>query len=312
MQQSIKALSKLHRFTATTTAASSIKCWSHSQPLCRSFSSTNTTPNDNININNINSNNNTLKNEEIQFFNNLSKDWWNPEGTMKPLHRMNPLRVQYIVDSIKSSTSLISDNPIQYPLKGLKMIDIGCGAGLLSESLSRLGADKVIGLDAAKNNVLMAKSHASADIDLKENIETNKLEYVESTIERFIQDESMVESFDVVCSLEVIEHVDNPQEFLKLCTRLLKPGGHIFISTINKTPTSFLATILGAEYIFRMVPIGTHHWSQFIKPADIHSALAQNNCAVKDTQGLFYNPYDSSWSLIKDLSVNYILYAIKK
>ncbi|EGC29511.1 hypothetical protein DICPUDRAFT_10678, partial [Dictyostelium purpureum] len=264
------------------------------------------------NNNNNNSNNNTLRNEEISFFNTLSKDWWNPEGTMKPLHRMNPFRVKYIIDRLKNSNEIVKNNSIQEPLKGLNVIDVGCGAGLLCESLSRLGADTVIGLDAAGNSVKMAISHASLDSKLDENLNNNKLKYIESTIENFLNLEESKNGFDLVCSLEVIEHVDNPKQFVELLTKVLKPGGSIFISTINKTNLSYLTTILGAEYLLKLVPVGTHHWEQYVTPNELTQQLSFNNCEIVDVQGLFYNPISFEWSFSANKSVNYIVHAIKK
>ncbi|KAK5582751.1 hypothetical protein RB653_004337 [Dictyostelium firmibasis] len=252
----------------------------------------------------------TLRKDEIDFFNEQSQDWWNSEGTMKPLHRMNPFRVNYICDRLKIYNEKVANNPIHLPLQGLNVIDIGCGAGLLTESLSRLGASKVVGLDAAKNNILMAISHASFDQKLNENIENKSLQYIESTIENFSIENN--QQFDAVCSLEVIEHVDNPKQFLEYLTKIVKPGGSIFLSTINKTFLSYISAILGAEYIFRMVPVGTHHWNQFIKPEDLKSYLKSNNCETTDLQGLVYNPLLCEWDFTNDLNVNYILHAIKK
>ncbi|KAN0031884.1 hypothetical protein ACTFIV_005752 [Dictyostelium citrinum] len=272
---------------------------------------TTTTNNNNpLDSNNLKTNT-TLRQDEIDFFNQQSEDWWNPEGTMKPLHRMNPFRVKYICDRLKIYNEKVSNNPLHLPLEGLNVIDVGCGVGLLTESLSRLGASKVVGLDAAKNNILMAISHASFDQKLSENIENKTLNYFESTIENFYNNENN-QQFDAVCSLEVIEHVDNPKEFLEYLTKIVKPGGSIFISTINKTFLSYLSAILGAEYIFRMVPVGTHHWDQFIKPNDLKTYFNSNNCEITDLQGLVYNPLTCEWDFTKDLNVNYILHAIKK
>ncbi|KYQ89665.1 hypothetical protein DLAC_09630 [Tieghemostelium lacteum] len=259
---------------------------------------------------------NTLKSEEINFFNTQAKDWWNPEGTMKPLHRMNPVRVKYIVDRLKSIQKIPRSNSVHLPLQGLTLMDIGCGAGLLTESLSRLGGDKVIGLDAAQNNILMACSHANLDKKLQCNLNEKKLEYIESTIENYIATNPSVLTadggFDVVCSLEVIEHVDNPQEFVNYCSKVLKPGGSMFISTINRTYLSYLSTILAAEYILRLVPIGTHHWNQFVTPSDLSQFLQKSNLSIQDSKGLFYNPLTSNWTLINDNTVNYIIHATKK
>ncbi|KAM9949156.1 hypothetical protein ACTFIT_010359 [Dictyostelium discoideum] len=271
-----------------------------------------TTSNSNNNSNNTTTTTTTtLRQDEIDFFNQQSSDWWNPEGTMKPLHRMNPFRVKYICDRLKIYNEKVSKNPIHLPLEGLNVIDVGCGVGLLTESLSRLGASKVVGLDAAKNNILMAISHASFDQKLNENIQNKSLNYLESTIENFYNIEND-QQFDAVCSLEVIEHVDNPKQFIDYLSKIVKPGGSIFISTINKTFLSYISAILGAEYIFRMVPVGTHHWDQFIKPKDLESYFDSNNCQITDLKGLVYNPLTCEWDFTNDLNVNYLLHAIKK
>eukprot|EP01132_Coremiostelium_polycephalum_P009103 gene9103-11155_t len=297
---------KLNRFNSSISNTHAF-----TQYITKRYSTTTTTTNtDGINNNNQDKNNNgfsSLKHEEIEFFNNLSKDWWNSEGTMKPLHRMNPLRVQYIIKRLQSSNNQLLNNPPHQPLKGLNVIDVGCGAGLLTESLSRLGANKVVGLDAAKNNISMAIAHASKDLNLQKNLQENKLEYVESTIENYVNTN---QSFDVVCSLEVVEHVENPKEFVNLLTKIVKSGGSLFVSTMNKTALSYLTAILGAEYILKLVPIGTHHWNQFISPDQLKQYLT--DCTVQDTSGLFYNPITSNWSFINDKSVNYIIHAIKK
>eukprot|EP01133_Synstelium_polycarpum_P005754 gene5754-6661_t len=250
-----------------------------------------------------------MKQQEVAFFNNLAKDWWNAEGSMKPLHRMNPVRVQYIVDRLRSSGVISNTASASSPFQGLKIIDIGCGAGLLTESLGRLGAD-VVGLDAADNNISMAISHARLDSKLSAKLDNNTMSYMVTTIENHVETNN--EAYDIVCSLEVIEHVENPRQFVKMCTMALKPGGSLFMSTINKTPLAYLTHILGAEYMLRVVPVGTHHYEQFVKIDDLKQYLAENDVTTVDQSGMFYNPITFNWSLVSDTKVSYIIHAIKK
>ncbi|EFA84570.1 3,4-dihydroxy-5-hexaprenylbenzoate methyltransferase [Heterostelium album PN500] len=269
------------------------------------------------NVNNVNSNSNTTKNtfssmkeEEIKFFNGMAKDWWDINGPMRPLHKMNPVRVQYMVDRLKQSGVIKTSGGggSGKSLAGLKIIDVGCGAGLLTESFSRLGAD-VVGLDAAGNNISMAIAHAKQDKTLSDNIDRNTLQYIESTVEQHAIDHHS--SYDIVTTMEVVEHVENVPEFIKQCTSLIKPGGCFFLSTMNKTTLAYLTTIVGAEYICKFVPVGTHHWDQYVKPEDLQSYLSGNQVNLKDISGLFMNPLTMNWSLINNTNVNYILFAMK-
>ncbi|GAM23212.1 hypothetical protein SAMD00019534_063870, partial [Acytostelium subglobosum LB1] len=251
---------------------------------------------------------NSTKQDEINLFNSFAAEWWNPDGPVKPLHRMNPKRVKYIVDRLRL-VGLASDS-IPSPLAGLKMIDVGCGGGLLTESLSRLGAD-VVGMDAACNNITMATAHAKQDRVLRQNIEQQRLRYMDSTIEKHA--ETHREHYDVVCSLEVVEHVDNVPEFIRQCSMVLKPGGSFFLSTINKTLISYLTVILGAEYILRVVPKGTHHWDQFLTPDQIREYLANSQVQVKDVKGILVNPLTMNFTIDDtDYSSNYILHGVKQ
>ncbi|EGG21950.1 3,4-dihydroxy-5-hexaprenylbenzoate methyltransferase [Cavenderia fasciculata] len=296
----------------------------------RSFSTTpnNHTTNTNNNNNNsqvgsssTSSSSSSKRQNEIDFFNTMAKDWWNEEGEMKPLHKMNPVRVQYIVEKLKEVGAINGGGgggdvataaaAASSPLKGLKIIDVGCGAGLLTESLCRLGAS-VVGVDAAQQNIKMAIAHANLDQLLQQKLQLQQLEYIESTIENHVVNANNPQ-YDVVCSLEVVEHVDNVPEFISNLTKILKPGGSLFISTINRTPLSWLLTIVGAEYLLRIVPVNTHHHNQFVMPTELRQYIESSDSAMRllDQKGLFYNPITCNWSIMDDTKVNYIIHAIK-
>ncbi|KAF2077013.1 hypothetical protein CYY_001645 [Polysphondylium violaceum] len=254
---------------------------------------------------------NTINQREIDFFDNFG-DWWSEDSELKGLREMNPIRVQYIMEQIKNSKpTLIAENPLFTPLQGLRIADIGCGPGFLTESLSRLGAE-VVGLDLGKTNIAMARAHANNDPQLKNNLKNGKLVYMEASIETLLEDPRCLGSFDIVCSMEVLEHVDNPLEFVRLCSSLVKTDGHIFLSTINRTFASLFYMILMAEYVLRLIPIGTHHHRQFINPKRIISTLTTSQFVIKDLLGLKYNPVTRTWRFDNDTSVNYILHAIKQ
>ena len=193
---------------------------------------------------------NTINKEEIEKFSKIAQEWWDPEGKFKPLHKFNPVRISYIKDNIIKTFKL--ENKIK-PLDKIKILDIGCGGGLLSEPMSRLGA-KVVGIDASNKNVNIAKIHAK---------ESNlKIDYVCASPENFKTETK----FDVILNMEIIEHVDNIDHFLKSSSNLLKKDGIMFVATLNKTLKSYLFAIIGAEYVLRWLPIGTHSWDKFVKP----------------------------------------------
>ena len=238
----------------------------------------------------------TINQEEIQKFSKLADEWWNANGKFKPLHSFNPIRLKYIIEKCISHFNLSKEKTMS--LQGLKILDIGCGGGLISEPLSRLGA-KVTGIDASRKNIEVAKIHAK-----KSNL---KINYINTSPEK----RKISEKFDVVLNLEVVEHVDNLDLFLKSASDLLKENGIMFVATINRTFESYLKAIVGAEYVLRWLPIGTHDWQKFLKPDEIDDKLTKFKLNKLYLDGLKFNILSNNWSLSKDLSVNYIFVAKK-
>ena len=234
---------------------------------------------------------NTVNKEEIDKFSKLADEWWDPSGKFAPLHKFNPIRQEYIINEISKNFDINIDNPSS--LEKLKILDVGCGGGLLCEPLARLGA-KVTGIDASEKNIEIAKAHAR-----KGNININ---YICTSPEK------MNESFDVTLCMEVVEHVEDLNFFYKSCSKLLKKNGLIFFATINKTIKSYLLAILGAEYVLRWLPIGTHDWKKFVKPSHMINSLSQIGLSHKDIIGVIFNPLINKWKLSKDLDVNYMSY----
>ena len=228
---------------------------------------------------------------EIQRFNRLSATWWNPEGPMRPLHVINALRLNYVAERIAPHRRL---GIAELPLEGVRILDVGCGGGLLSEALARQGAT-VVGVDASEGNIEAARLHAAST-----GVEVDY---------RLGESSSMVlphEKFDVVLALEVIEHVSNVAEFIRNAAQSLAPGGLLFISTIDRTWKSFVFAIVGAEYVLRVLPRGTHHWNQFVRPTEIADALEGSGLKQIDLTGMRYNPFAHTASWCQDTSVNYI------
>ena len=237
----------------------------------------------------------TINKKEIDKFSKLADEWWNPEGKFKPLHNFNPVRLKYIKDTI---TKKFGNKSEKLPLKDIKILDIGCGGGLLSEPLSRLGAT-VTGIDASDRNIKIAKMHLKKS---KLNID-----YYCSSPEKFITKEK----FDVVLNMEIVEHVNNVDFFLFKSSELLKKNGLMFIATLNKTLKSYIFAIVGAEYILRWLPIGTHEWEKFVKPNDLISILKKNNLKLDKIDGMVFNILSNRWKVGRDKSVNYIAKFIK-
>ena len=233
---------------------------------------------------------NTINKEEIEKFSRIAEEWWNPLGKFKPLHKFNPIRISYIKDNIINSFKLKKQ---EKPLKNLKILDIGCGGGLLSEPMCRLGAD-VTGIDASKKNIQVAKLHAK-----KSNL---KIKYISTSPENFKTNIK----FDVILNMEIIEHVEDVSFFLKSCSSLLKKRGIMFIATINKTLKSYVFAIIGAEYILRWLPIGTHEWGKFVSPNDLINISKKYNLNLENLDGMKFNIIKDEWSLSDDKTINYI------
>ncbi len=233
---------------------------------------------------------NTINKEEIEKFSRIAEEWWNPLGKFKPLHKFNPIRISYIKDNIINSFKLKKQ---EKPLKNLKILDIGCGGGLLSEPMCRLGAD-VTGIDASKKNIQVAKLHAK-----KSNL---KIKYISTSPENFKTNIK----FDVILNMEIIEHVEDVSFFLKSCSSLLKKRGIMFIATINKTLKSYVFAIIGAEYILRWLPIGTHEWEKFVSPNDLINISKKYNLNLENLDGMKFNIIKDEWSLSDDKTINYI------
>ena len=238
----------------------------------------------------------TINHEEIQKFSKLADQWWDANGKFKPLHAFNPIRIKYIINKCTSHFKLNQSK--ERPLSKLKILDIGCGGGLVCEPLSRLGAD-VTGIDASSKNIEVAKIHAK-----KSHL---KIKYFNTSPEK----KEISERFDVILNLEIVEHVENLDLFLKSANDLLKKNGIMFVATINRTFQSYIKAIVGAEYILRWLPIGTHDWQKFLKPEEIEKKFRQLNLNKLDLDGLKFNVLSNSWSLSSDCSVNYIIVAKK-
>jgi 2-polyprenyl-6-hydroxyphenyl methylase/3-demethylubiquinone-9 3-methyltransferase len=234
----------------------------------------------------------TINKDEINKFTKMADEWWDINGKFKPLHMFNPIRIEYILDIASKHFNFKINNPKS--LNGLKILDIGCGGGLISEPMTRLGAE-VTGIDASAKNIEIAKLHAK-----KNNL---KINYLNTEPEKL----NLKNEFDIILNLEVVEHVENLNLYLESCQKLLKPKGLMFTATLNKTLTSFIKAIIGAEYILRWLPIGTHDWNKFIKPNELEKKLLDLNFSTVNLTGLSFNPIFQEWKRSKDLSVNYIL-----
>ena len=233
----------------------------------------------------------TVDKTEIEKFSKMAQDWWNPDGKFKPLHLFNPVRIEFIKNKLISYFNLDSNN--KKPFKKLKILDIGCGGGLLCEPLSKLGAS-VTGIDPSKNNIEVAKLHSK-----QMNLNINYLCCAPDNL-------NFKSEFDVILNLEVIEHVADVNLFIKNCSRLIKKNGIMFVATLNKNLKSYIFGIVGAEYVLRWLPIGTHDWNKFLTPQNLENIVCNNNFFHDETVGMKFNLLSNKWSISKDTSVNYI------
>ena len=239
---------------------------------------------------------NTINSKEIEKFSKIAEEWWDPHGKFKPLHNFNPIRISYLKENIVKTFNLKKKDKI---LSGVKILDIGCGGGLLSEPMSRLGAE-VFGMDASAKNIEIAKVHAK-----KSGL---NIQYFCSSPEKFKTDLK----FDVILNMEIIEHVEDVDFFLQSCSKLLKDKGIMFVATLNKTLKSYLFAIIGAEYILKWLPIGTHEWEKFVKPEDLINITKKYDLSLDDLKGVKLNLITNNWMLSSDKSVNYIAKFIKE
>ena len=237
----------------------------------------------------------SVNKKEIDKFSKMADEWWDPEGKFKPLHKFNPIRIKYIKENIINNFKFKNKSK---PLSGISILDIGCGGGLLSEPMSRMGAN-VTGIDASYKNIKIAKSHSR-----KNKLNIN---YLCSSPEKL----KIKKKFDVILNMEIVEHVEDIDFFLKCCSKLLKKNGIMFVATINKTLKSYVFAIVGAEYILRWLPIGTHEWEKFVKPEDLKKILTKYEFTLNKLDGMNFNIVKDEWNVSRDLSVNYIAKFIK-
>jgi 2-polyprenyl-6-hydroxyphenyl methylase / 3-demethylubiquinone-9 3-methyltransferase len=230
---------------------------------------------------------------EVAKFDDLARDWWDPNGRMKPLHKFNPIRLTYLrnlcLETFGRETRALA------PFSGLSLLDIGCGGGLLSEPMAKMGF-AVTGIDPAGNNVEIARAHA-----LKSGISVN---YHKTTAEELVNGKKR---FDVVLAMEVVEHVPDVPAFIAAAGALVNPGGLLVAATLNRTKRSFALAIVGAEYILRWLPAGTHDWNKFVTPDELESAMTAGGIEVFDRQGVVFNPLAGAWSMSRDMAVNYVM-----
>ena len=238
---------------------------------------------------------NSVNKKEIEKFSKMAAEWWDPSGKFKPLHKFNPIRIKYIKENIINSFKIKTKKK---PLDKINILDIGCGGGLLSEPMTRLGAD-VTGIDASIKNINIAKLHAK-----KNNL---KINYLCSSPEKL----KIQKKFDVILNMEIVEHVEDINFFLNSCSKLLKKNGIMFVATLNKTLKSYMFAIIGAEYVLRWLPIGTHDWEKFVRPEDLKKILSKNNLKLKKLDGMNFNIIKDEWSVSSDTSINYIVKSIK-
>lgn len=240
----------------------------------------------------------TASADEIARFSAMADAWWDPKGKFRPLHRLNPVRIGYIKDCVTGHFG--RDPRAPHPLKHLELVDIGCGGGLLAEPMARLGAS-VTGIDAGEETIRVAETHArlqNLDIDYR------------CALPEDLVCESRI--FDVVLNMEVVEHVADLDAFLEASARLLKPGGAMMVATLNRTLKALALAKIGAEYVLRWLPIGTHDWGKFVRPSELAAGLKRHQVDVLDLKGMTFNPLTDRWSLTRDVDVNYVVFATKR
>lgn len=235
----------------------------------------------------------SINDSEIEKFSRLAEHWWDPKGKFRPLHKFNPTRISYILDMIAQHNGISLNSEL--PLQGVKILDIGCGGGLLCEPLARLGAS-VVGIDAAEKNIAVAKLHAE-----KMGL---AIDYRAISLEELSEDGA---AFDIVLNMEVVEHVDNLANFMLCCCKTVKPGGMVFVATLNRSFKAWAFAIIAAEYILRWLPRGTHDFTRFITPDELKAYFHKDEFALVAQTGIVYNPLRDSWDLSKDMSVNYMI-----
>lgn len=240
----------------------------------------------------------TVDQEEIARFSRIADEWWDSEGKFKPLHRINPLRIGFIKQQI--CMHFAREATANEPLAGLRLLDIGCGGGLIAEPMCRMGAH-VTGIDASEKNIRVASLHAEQS--------GLSIDYRVSSAEALAAQGTL---FDVVLALEIIEHVADVEAFISACCQLARPGGLVVFSTLNRTPKAFALAIVGAEYVLRWLPRGTHQWAKFVKPSELSAGLRKERMHISSLTGMVMNPLNFEWRLTPDdLSVNYLLVASK-
>ena len=233
----------------------------------------------------------TIDKTEIEKFSKMAADWWNPNGKFKPLHLFNPARIEFVKKKLISYFDIDSNS--KKPLKKLKILDIGCGGGLLCEPLSKLGAT-ITGIDPSQDNIEVAKLHSK-----KMNLDIN---YICCSPENL----NLKNEFDVILNMEVIEHVSNVNLFIQNCSKIIRKKGIMFVATLNKNLKSYIFGIVGAEYILRWLPIGTHDWDKFLTPQNLEDIVCNNNFMADETVGMKFNIFSNKWNKSTDTSVNYI------
>ncbi|MEM7695657.1 MAG: bifunctional 2-polyprenyl-6-hydroxyphenol methylase/3-demethylubiquinol 3-O-methyltransferase UbiG [Pseudomonadota bacterium] len=239
----------------------------------------------------------TIDDREVDKFDKLAAEWWNPNGKFKPLHKFNPVRLQFLRDKLVKHFD--RDAKAERPLEGLRLLDIGCGGGLLSEPLAKMGAD-VVGADAAPTNIEVAKRHAA---------QTGvPVDYRATTAEALAAEGEM---FDAVLAMEIVEHVSSVPNFTAACCSMVRPGGFTVFATINRTPKAWALAIVGAEYVLRWLPKGTHQYEKLVKPRELEAAFRDNGLTPQEPIGVFYNPLKDAWLLSKDTDVNYMILGVR-